>query len=127
MRKKGIFILVLLLIGILGYNYLYQDHRDISSEKADYMITSNDLAVQFSSDTQASEQRYLDKTIQITGTVTELNKQDLTLDDKVFCQLTDTLRSSIDLGKNLTIKGRFIGYDDLLDQVKLNECILIGK
>ena len=127
MRKKGIFALILVVFGVLTYNYIYQDHRDISEEKPHFIITSEEIVVHFSEDSQLSEERYTDKTIQISGTITELNESDLTLDNAVFCQFNDELNKSLSLGDRLSIKGRCFGYDDLLELVKLNECSIIKK
>ena len=125
MRKIIVFILLLVILGVLGYNYLYQDHRDISTEKPDIEITSQEISNQFTSNSVLSEQKYIDKVIQVSGMITELNSSDLTLDDAVFCQFKDNIDTAFKIGDNLTLKGRCIGYDDLLEQVKLNESTII--
>ncbi len=126
MHKKGIFILLLILVlGIFGYNYLYQDHRDISAEKPDFEMSSQDIVSKFELELSKSEKVYNDKTIQVNGVITELNASDLTLDDAVFCQFSEPLGENLKIGENLNIKGRCIGFDDLLEQVKLNECSII--
>ena len=41
MRKRKylvVFLLILILSVIIGYNYMYKEHRDISSEKADFTL-----------------------------------------------------------------------------------------
>jgi len=126
MRKRIVFILLLMILGFLGYNYLYQDHRDISLEQPDFTVASEKIAAEFSSESQVSEQKYIDKAIQVTGIITELNNSDLTLDNSVFCQFKTPITSILKLDEQLTIKGRCIGYDDLLEQVKLNECTIIN-
>jgi hypothetical protein len=125
MRKIIVFILLLVILGVLGYNYLYQDHRDISTEKPDIEITSQEISNQFTSNSVLSEQKYIDKVIQVSGMITEINELDLTIDDAVFCQFKDKIDPAFKVGDNLTLKGRCIGYDDLLEQVKLNESIII--
>jgi len=125
MLRKGILFVLLVVIGIVIYNYIYQDHRDISSEKPDFEMLSQDIASQFSSQAAQSEKVYIDKTIQIEGAITELNESDLTIDDAVFCQFNTTTLSALAVGKNIRVKGRCIGFDDLLEQVKLNECTII--
>ncbi len=125
MRKKGLFFLLLVVIGLLVYNYLYQDHRDISEETAEIITTSEKITEEFVNESQINEQKYIDKTIQVSGTITELNDSDLTLDEGVFCQFKMSLKENLSLGDKIILKGRCIGYDDLLEQVKLNECTLI--
>jgi hypothetical protein len=127
MRKKIIIILSVIIIGVIGYNYIYQDHRNIGSEKAEFVITSSDITSQFSNKLFESENKYLNKTIEISGIISEINKNDLTLDNSVFCQFSDITNQTYEVNSSIKIKGRCIGYDNLLEQVKLDQCLIISK
>ena len=120
--KKWIISIAVIIIGIVAYNYLYQDHRDISSEMPEFVITSDEIGAEFIADQQESETKYLNKTISIKGKVTESSTDDFTLDSKVFCQLKESLNSPLKTNSTTTVKGRVIGYDELLEQVKLDQC-----
>lgn len=122
--RKWIVLILLIAIGVVAYNYIYQDHRDIESEEAKFVLTSIDISNEFSINPSVSENKYLNKTIEVNGTITELNDYDLTLDDKIFCQFNSKIK--ID-SKVVTVKGRFIGYDELLEQVKLDQCNILTK
>ena len=124
MKKKAIFILVLGIILVVGYNYIYKDHRVIEDETPDFKVTSNSIFQEFSQNQKTSETKYLDRTIEVKGVVTELNDNDLTLDDKIFCKFIESVHT-INLNDEIKLKGRCIGYDDLLEQVKLDQCNLI--
>lgn len=124
MKKRAIFILVLGIILVVGYNYIYKDHRVIEDETPDFIVTSNSIFQEFSQNQKASEIKYLDKTIEVNGVVMELNDYDLTLDNKIFCKFITSVRT-INLNDEIKLKGRCIGYDDLLEQVKLDQCNLI--
>lgn len=124
MKKKAIFILVLGIILVVGYNYIYKDHRVIEDEIPDFIVTSNSIFHEFSKNQKSSEAKYLDKTVEISGVITELNKNDLTLDSKIFCKFIDSI-TTINLKDEVRLKGRCIGYDDLLEQVKLDQCNII--
>ena len=85
--RKGIVIFGLLIIAaVIGYNYIYQDHRDIESEAAEFSMPSSKIALQFSENATTAEQKYLNKTIEVSGRVTEISSNELTIDDSVFCQ-----------------------------------------
>jgi len=112
-------------MAVLAYNYVYHKHRDIASERAEFVVTSRDIANEFAVDPSVSEQKYLNKTVEVHGTITELNDYDLTLDDKVFCQFSSKIGKI--KSKDIKVKGRFIGYDDLLEQVKLDQCSILTK
>lgn len=125
MKRKLIVLLVLLLLAVAGYKYLYQDHRDIQKEQPEYVISSNFLANEFSQNSIEAEKKYLNKTIEINGVITEINITDITLNNSVFCQFVNTINNTLKTNDNIIIKGRFIGYDDLLEQVKLDQCNVI--
>ncbi|WP_299276089.1 hypothetical protein [uncultured Psychroserpens sp.] len=123
--RKRIIILIVLAIGlIIGYNYIYQDHRDIESENAKYKMTTSDIALSFSENISESEAKYLNTTIEVAGKISESDSHSITLDDKVFCQFTNAIQNTIKPNSQLKVKGRVIGYDDLLEQVKLDQCII---
>ncbi len=123
--RKWILILAVVVIGaIIGYNYVYQDHRDIENEIAEFTLSTNEISAEFSKDAVSAEAKFLNKTIEISGTLTELNAQDLTIDDKVFCQLSKEA-GKLELNSKIKVKGRVIGYDELLEQVKLDQCAII--
>ena len=124
--KKWIIIIVLVLIGYLVYSYLYQDHRNIKTEQAVFIVSSIEINNEFSKSITQSETKYLNKTIEISGVITEINNIDLTIDSNIFCLLNDTLSKAIKINTKIKIKGRCIGYDNLLEQVKLDQCHIIN-
>lgn len=128
MQKKWFFILLIIIIAaIIGYNYIYQDHRTIEDETAEFVLTSQVISNEFSLNTKSAETKYLNTTIEVSGLVSEINSNDITLDDTVFCQFSEALKASIKENSNIKIKGRVIGYDDLLEQVKLDQCTIINN
>lgn len=125
MRKWIIILIILIIAAVIGYNYIYQDHRDIESEKAEYSMTSDEITIKFSENAVQAEQTFLNKTIEVSGLVSEVNANEITIDDKVFCQFSNMNQNTIEINSKIKIKGRVIGYDDLLEQVKLDQCTII--
>ncbi|AXT19676.1 hypothetical protein D7030_09580 [Flavobacteriaceae bacterium AU392] len=126
MKKWIIVIIVLAIIGIGGYNYLYQDHRDIKTEAPEFVTTSEDISKEFIDDPIAAEKKYLNKTIEVQGSITELNTNDLTINSTIFCVFDVSITEELSLNKVVTVKGRFIGYDDLLEQIKIDQTNIIN-
>ena len=127
-NKIWILLILIFILGFLGYNYVYKDHRNVSNESADFTVDVNLLSEEFKNNPETSEKKYLNKTLIITGEITEINKSDLTLSNIVFCDFTETIITNIlKLNSSCSIKGRFIGYDDLLEQIKLDQCTLLTK
>lgn len=126
--KKKVFIItaVVLILVLLGtyvwYGYLYKDGRDVSSEEAAYTVTAESLTADYQAAQQTADTKYLNKTIVVSGIVTTVADSVVTLNDKVFCGFEKQMNEPE--GKEVTIKGRCIGYDELFGEVKLDQCTL---
>lgn len=125
MNKKNILIIavaVLLLGGYFGYNYMYHDHRDITKEEAAFSINAVDLAKEFSADPSVVS-KYLNKTISIKGTITEVEDKAITVDGGVYTMFDESIK--LTKGSKIEVKGRCIGYDELLELVKLDQTSVV--
>ena len=118
---------MLIIAIIIGYNYVYKDHRNIAAQKADFSLTSEALINEFSINPTEAEVIYLNKVVEISGVTSEINANELTLNNQVFCQLEELTDTPISISKHIKIKGRVIGYDDLLEQIKLDQCYIINN
>ena len=125
MKRKLIILIAILLLAFAGYKYIYQEHRDIQKEAAEFVLASTTIANDFSQNTTEAEKKYLNKTVEISGVVTEFNQKDLTLNNRIFCQFNDTRNNTLNINDPITIKGRCIGYDDLLELVKIDQSTII--
>lgn len=123
MMKKFFFggIALILVLGVCGYFYMYKSHRDISEEKPVAILPAKDLQEKFSNNYNQSITDFLNKTIEVTGTVTEVSDSTLVVDEVVFCSL---LKGKTDkkLNETISVKGRCLGYDELFEQVKFDQC-----
>ena len=120
-------LVLILIIAIVGYNYLYQDHRDIKSEKAAYVINAKDLINAFQANEVEATTKYLNKTITITGNLTSVEGTSVVVENAVFLALSENklLPSNNLLNTIVRIKGRCIGYDNLLEEVKLDQASVL--
>lgn len=126
MKKKIIiFFLLIALVSFGAYKYIYKSHRNISDEKASFNLTVTQLIEDYSKDETAANAKYLDKTISVTGKITAINlsEKSITVDEKLFGIVTDDL-SHVKINDSITFKGRFIGYDELLEEVKMDQITL---
>jgi hypothetical protein len=126
-KKIGYGILILLVAAIAIYRYTYQDHRDISSEKATYVVSITELKKEFASNDSLAFAKYQDQTIELTAKITAVDVENkaLVLDNTVFATFNDSLAKDIVSGKTLKIKGRFLGYDELLEEFKMDQSSII--
>ncbi len=116
-KKLLIAVLLLAVAGYFGYNYLYQDHRDIQSEESALEISSSDLLDMFKAN---DTPEILNGTITVTGTITQTEANAVVLDESVHCTFAEGL-DGLSVGSSVKIKGRCIGYDDLFEIVKLDQ------
>lgn len=126
--QRGVITLLFIAIAsYIGYNYLiYGGERDLATETVDYFITAKKITSEFTSDVQLSNKKYLEKAVAISGRITTINDKEIILDNTIICNL---LNSDVSLKENkvVTIKGRIVGYDDLLEELKLDQCLIIKK
>ncbi|NND63258.1 MAG: hypothetical protein HKN48_08700 [Flavobacteriaceae bacterium] len=125
MKKRIVFLIVTL--GLVGgayilYKYLYKDHRDITNETAIIQIEAKDLRQKFVDN--ASEE-ILNKTITVSGKITQIEGNTITLDDAVQSDML-ALPKALTHGTEVSVKGRCIGYDDLFEIVKLDQSSIIN-
>ena len=127
MNKILLAISLFLIIGISVYIYTYKEHRDIDKETADYIVTPALLEKEFAYNDSLAYIKYQDKTIELTAKVTAIDapSKGIVLDEKVFATFKDGLPKDIVSGKMLKIKGRFLGYDDLLLEFKIDQCSVV--
>ncbi|MES2543602.1 MAG: hypothetical protein V4548_01860 [Bacteroidota bacterium] len=122
----GVVVLVVIAVGI--YSYLYQGHRDIASEEGSYSVTAISIFDEFKKDENKSNQKYLDKTIEIYGKTTsvDLSANVIVVDEKLVAVFKDKITTDIKIGSEIKIKGRFLGYDELLEEMKMDQCVIVN-
>jgi hypothetical protein len=117
-------LIVIVAIGYFGYNYIMTaGARDIQTEESEFTTSATAIFSEFSNNTEIATKKYLNKTVQVSGKVTTIGEDVITLDEKVSCQLQ--VSKSVAVGSQIIIKGRVTGYDDLLEELKLDLCLIV--
>lgn len=132
MKKKRIIILTLFLLVLivagLAYNYTFNSkHRDIASEEATITLSAKELYAHFESDEALATTNYLDKVIEIQGKITSNEDDEIVLSNQVQVRFNNKTTPIETNGISITIKGRCVGYDELLEMVKIDQATLINK
>jgi len=127
--KKKLLIIVLLVLatGTALYFYMYKEHRNVTEATADFTLTVTNLCAEFAVNDSLATLKYQDKVLQLTGKITniELQSKSIVIDEKVFAAFDVIVPSAIKIQNQVTIKGRFLGYDDLLEEFKMDQVSLI--
>ena len=118
-------------VGILLYLY-FMPHPDIQSESVDMTISANELVSDFLKDADASNKKYLDKIVVVTGVVAEIEEDQLkqkvvllkTENSGVNCTFmvkTNKNAEKLKTGDKVKIKGIVrlgASYDEDLDMAE---------
>jgi len=125
-------ILVAIIVAIAGYAYYVWNEpaRDVSKEKG-IQITAVAIFDSFSNNEQSANTQFLNKAIEVTGTVSDVKKNQagntvlyLKSDDPIY-GVNCTFKQDpgiITKGSTITFKGICTGY---LSDVVINEGIMI--
>ena len=125
-KKLLIFGFFVIIFALLLYNYIYKNHRDISSEKESFAVSVVDLTNDYDKSDSLANAKYLDKTIIIYGKISSLDLTNniLTVDTSLSAIIKEK-NTTLKVNDSIKLKGRFIGYDDLLGEFKMDECSIV--
>lgn len=128
MSKKvkiiGILLLVVLLVAI-SINYVFHGGaRDLATEQTEFNVSSKDIILEFASNITTATNKYSDKAISISGKVTAVSDSVVTIDHTIICNFKST-DTSIKNDQLISVKGRLVGFDDLMGELKLDQCSII--
>ena len=131
MNKKKILIsglIIASIVTLLVYNYVFNSkHRNIAEEKATVVLSANELHSNFETNESLATTNYLDKVVETTGKITSVEGNDVVLNDGVQVSFTTANVEQPKTGTAVTIKGRCVGYDELLELVKIDQATLINN
>lgn len=115
--------LVVAIGGYFAYQYVYTtEHRDVAAEVATESQDAKALAALFVKEGTSANAKYLEKVVEVTGTITALEGKNYILDSVVNCVMT--VEANVQKGQKVTIKGRVVGFDDFLGELKIDQCTL---
>ena len=103
------------------YIYAMQPPAKIESKKVDFTGSSDSFLTKVQKDFAI----WQDKVVLLTGTITTADENGIVLSNQIYCQFReDVNKTHIQPNQKVQLKGRVIGYDDLLEELKLDQCIL---
>lgn len=118
----------LLLAGGIAF-YLYnKPHRDVASEKPAFTLTADQLFDEYEVDETAANAKYLDQTVEVTGTIAEVGTNDagqnlviLSAENAMIGGISATFQEkteNLSEGQSVSVKCRCTGK--LMDVVLIN-------
>ena len=122
------FILPLFIIGVVVVYLTYNNpHKDFNKSRSEFTIESKDLIEFYQNDANNANTSYLDKILLLTGVITDIGTNIIILDNGIVCTLdpSQVINKKINLGSKTSIKGRCIGYDDLLGEIRIDHSFIM--
>lgn len=123
--REVVLIIAVILIGLgfIIYKNATKPPKLISDEAISLEVDATQFYKDFLENPTDYNEKFINKAIRITGKVTSFQDSIIVLNNKIVCMI-NKIPSDLEEEKFIKIKGRYIGYDDLFDNLKLNECIL---
>lgn len=128
-KKSKILIGLVLVIGIgayLGYSYAYKPHTAITDMEVAFEGSAMDFLEKIKENPESWTQG--EKVINLTGLITAKDEKGISLNESIYFQLEEgTSTAQLTENQKIKIMGRIIGYDDLLEELKLDKAIIVKK
>ena len=101
------------------------EHRNIANEKATITLSANEFYSHFENDEALATTNYLDKVVKTKGKITLVEDNAVVLNNQVQVNFNSKEALKLKKGELLTVKGRCVGYDELLEMVKVDQATVI--
>jgi uncharacterized protein YdeI (BOF family) len=120
--KIAVGIIALVLISAYAVkSVIYKPHTLIEQQESVYKGN----ALEFLESIKVDASQWQDKIVELSGNITSKDDQGIMLNGTIYCQMNviEDL-TELNIKQEVSIKGRIIGYDDLLEELKLDKTII---
>ena len=118
-----IFRSVLPLVALVAFVYYTKSLKpDYASIKPTLITDSHDLLWRFQINEGAE---LINQVVQFRGKITGFDSLLVIMDHRLICNPDSTMVNDLSIGDSTTLKGRCIGYDDLLEELRLDHVVKI--
>ena len=125
---KKYFPLLIILLATAVYFVWNKPHKDYSNMKTDITISSLNFINEFKANSTLATEKYLNQIILVNGNTTDKLTKSVVLDNGIVCTLDSSSLKTlglIQINNEVSIKGRFVGFDDLFEEIRLDHCFIM--
>ena len=119
-----LFILLLIIV----YAVWNKPHKNYSNTKPNITIDSLNFINEFKTNSTLATEKYLNQVILVNGNVTDRLTKSVVLNNEIVCTLDSSSLKAlglIQINNEVSIKGRFVGFDDLFEEIRLDHCFIM--
>ena len=120
--------LIFILLLIIVYAVWNKPHKDYSNTKPKITIDSSNFINEFKANSTLATEKYLNQIIFVSGNTTDKLTKSVVLDNGIVCTLDSSSLKAlrlIQINNEISIKGRFVGFDDLFEEIRLDHCFIM--
>ena len=125
---KKYFPLLIIPLAIAVYFVWNKPHKDYSTMRTDITISSLNFINEFKANSTLATEKYLNQIIFVSGNTTDKLTKSVVLDNGIVCTLDSSSLKAlrlIQINNEISIKGRFVGFDDLFEEIRLDHCFIM--
>ena len=125
---KKYFPLLIILLATAVYFVWNKPHKDYSNMKTDITISSLNFINEFKANSTLATEKYLNQIILVNGNTTDKLSKSVVLDNGIVCTLDSSSLKDlglIQINNEVSIKGRFVGFDDLFEEIRLDHSFIM--
>ena len=120
--------LIFIVLLIIVYAVWNKPHKNYSNTKPNITIDSSNFIKEFKTNSTIATEKYLNQIILISGNVTDTLTKSVVLNNGIVCtfdSLSLKALGLIQINNEVSIKGRFVGFDDLFEEIRLDHCFIM--
>ena len=125
---KKYLTLLFISASIIVYFVWNKPHKDYSTMRTDITINSLNFINEFKANSTLATEKYLNQIILVNGNTTDKLTKSVVLDNGIVCTLDSSSLKAlrlIQINNEVSIKGRFVGFDDLFEEIRLDHCFIM--
>lgn len=114
-------VVLITIIGFSTYDYLFSAPTKPADANPEFIGPAQEFSFLVTDDLAF----WINKVVELTGEVSEVTDDGILINGTIYCQLDDqTVLKTISKNQPLTIRGKMVGFDELLMEIKLSQCII---
>lgn len=127
MKKRVFFsglLSITVLLGVGLFLYIDRAPRTTHEQDTQYKLQSIMLKELLEEEGEAGLDSLINTIVELEGVCTSKTDSTLILEDWIFIQTTEKLEQ-VALDQKVRVKGKCVGYDDLLQELKITQAYIV--